>query len=145
MNATIVKFGYPATLIREYQHWLVLLRPAQVTLGALILAAKSDATAYADLPAAAFAEQAEIISDIEQVLQSKTACAKINYLMLMMVDPHVHLHVIPRYSGTRIQAGIALPDNGWPSLPALGDAVALSAPQQAALVAWLQAAWPTAR
>ena len=50
MNPTIDKFGYPATLVREYQHWLVLVRPAQVTLGSLVLAAKSDATAYRDLP-----------------------------------------------------------------------------------------------
>src|SRR5690606_24257005 len=42
MNATIAKFGHPATLIAEYAHWVVLLRPAQPTLGALVLAAKSD-------------------------------------------------------------------------------------------------------
>src|SRR3546814_2464599 len=35
MNDTILKFGYPATLIREYEHWVVLLRPAQLTLGSL--------------------------------------------------------------------------------------------------------------
>ena len=46
MNPTIEKFGYPATLVREFEHWVVLLRPAQVTLGSLVLAAKSDATAY---------------------------------------------------------------------------------------------------
>ena len=44
MNPTIEKFGYPATLVREFEHWVVLLRPAQVTLGSLVLAAKSDAT-----------------------------------------------------------------------------------------------------
>src|SRR3546814_9645906 len=49
MNETITKFGHPATLIAEYEHWVVLLRPAQPTLGALILAAKSDATAFGDL------------------------------------------------------------------------------------------------
>jgi diadenosine tetraphosphate (Ap4A) HIT family hydrolase len=52
MNPTIEKFGYPATLLREFEHWLVLLRPAQVTLGSLVLAAKSEATAYGDLPRA---------------------------------------------------------------------------------------------
>jgi diadenosine tetraphosphate (Ap4A) HIT family hydrolase len=57
MNPTILKFGYPATLIREFDHWLVLLRPAQVTLGSLVLAAKSDATAYSGLSREAFAEQ----------------------------------------------------------------------------------------
>jgi diadenosine tetraphosphate (Ap4A) HIT family hydrolase len=61
MNPTIEKFGFPATLVREFDHWLVLLRPAQVTLGSLILAAKSDVTAYGALPAAAFAEQAEVV------------------------------------------------------------------------------------
>src|SRR3546814_7459383 len=39
MNETIHTFGYPATLIREYDHWVVLLRLAQLTLGSLVLAA----------------------------------------------------------------------------------------------------------
>ena len=51
MNATIEKFGYPATLVRDYRHWVLLIRPAQVTAGSLILAAKGDATAYGALPA----------------------------------------------------------------------------------------------
>ena len=62
MNPTIEKFGWPATLVREFEHWLVLLRPAQVTLGSVVLAAKSEATAYGDLPREAFAEQALVIS-----------------------------------------------------------------------------------
>lgn len=33
MNETIARFGYPATLVREFDHWLVLARPAQPTLG----------------------------------------------------------------------------------------------------------------
>ena len=37
-NATILKFGYPDTLIAEYPDWFVLLRPQQVTAGALVLA-----------------------------------------------------------------------------------------------------------
>jgi hypothetical protein len=32
MNATIEKFGWPATLVAEFDHWVVLLRPAQPTL-----------------------------------------------------------------------------------------------------------------
>ena len=39
MNVTMQKFGYPDTLIAEYDHWVVLLRPSQVTLGSLVLAA----------------------------------------------------------------------------------------------------------
>ena len=45
---------------------MVLLRPAQVTLGSLVLAAKSDATAYGALPREAFAEQADAVAAIER-------------------------------------------------------------------------------
>src|SRR3546814_5473575 len=38
MNETIVKFGHHATLIAEYEHWVVMPRHAQPTLGTLILA-----------------------------------------------------------------------------------------------------------
>src|SRR3546814_13935927 len=58
MNETIRKFGYPATLIREYDPWVVLLRPAQLTLGPLVLAAKSEATECNDLSPPAFRSEA---------------------------------------------------------------------------------------
>src|SRR4051812_20876520 len=126
MNPTIEKFGWPATLVREFKHWVVLVRPDQVTLGSLVLAAKSTATAYGELPAAAFAEQGEIVAAIERGLRAFVDYEKINYLMLMMVDPNPHFHVIPRYSETRTWQGIAFPDAGWPRAPQLGSAVALS-------------------
>jgi diadenosine tetraphosphate (Ap4A) HIT family hydrolase len=134
VNATIEKFGYPATLVREFEHWLVLLRPAQVTLGALVLAAKSDATAYGALPRAAFAEQADAVAAIERALGNFINYERINYLMLMMVDPHVHFHVIPRYSGERRWGGVVFPDAGWPGPPNLGSAVRLDENQTRALL-----------
>lgn len=126
MNATIEKFGYPATLLTEWNHWLLLLRPAQPTLGSCILAAKSDATAFGDLPAEAHAELAAITKEIETKLNAAVDYAKINYLMLMMVDPHVHFHVIPRYEGSRDFAGKTFTDAGWPAVPQLGEAIKLT-------------------
>ena len=125
MNNTIEKFGYPATLVREYAHWVLLVRPAQVTAGSLILAAKSDATAYGALPPAAFTEQGVIIAELEQKLRETVKMDKINYLMLMMVDPHVHFHIFPRYRGARSFAGLTLTDHGWPGPPDLKSAVEL--------------------
>jgi diadenosine tetraphosphate (Ap4A) HIT family hydrolase len=133
MNPTIDKFGYPATLLREFEHWIVLLRPAQVTLGSLVLAAKSKATAFHDLPKDAFTEQAEVVAAIERALTAFCAYERINYLMLMMVDPNVHFHVIPRYSGSRDWGGVNFPDAGWPGPPQLGAAVALTTEQIDAL------------
>ena len=125
MNATIKKFGYPATLVRDYRHWVLLVRPAQVTAGTLILAAKGDATAYGDLPIDAFTEQGSIVAELEQMLRRVIKMDKINYLILMMVDPHVHFHIFPRYRGTRSFAGLVLTDHGWPGPPDLKSAVEL--------------------
>ena len=138
MNATIEKFGFPATLVAEFDHWVVLLRPAQPTLGALVLAAKSYATAFGDLPAAAHAELKIATAAIEAALGQAVGYAKINYLMLMMVDPHVHFHVLPRYEGERSGAGLTVADAGWPGQPDLGQAVKLADAQIAALTGWLK-------
>jgi diadenosine tetraphosphate (Ap4A) HIT family hydrolase len=145
VNETIRRFGYPATLIAEYEHWAVLLRPAQPTLGSLILAARGEATAFSDLDAAAFAELRLAIRDVERVLGEAVGYARINYLMLMMVDPHVHFHVVPRYAGERSACGVTVPDAGWPKVPALGEAVTLGEGQIEALVAWLRSLWPSGR
>ncbi|WHO40287.1 HIT family protein [Sphingobium sp. AP49] len=138
MNATIEKFGWPATLIAEFDHWVVLLRPAQPTLGSLVLAAKSDATAFGDLPGAAHAELKTVTAAIEAALTGAVGYAKINYLMLMMVDPHVHFHVIPRYEGERSAAGLTIADAGWPGQPDLGTAVKIDSESDTVLRDWLK-------
>lgn len=141
MNETIRKFGYPASLVREYDHWLVLLRPAQPTLGSLVLAAKSAATAFGALPAEAHAELATVTADIERALTAAVDYAKLNYLMLMMVDRHVHFHVIPRYPGEREWQRHEFVDIGWPKLPDLGHAVSLDDAEIGALAATIGRHW----
>lgn len=135
VNQTIEKFGYPSTLVRDFDHWMLLVRPAQVTLGSVILAAKADALSYADLPGDAFREQGEVVKRLETGLKSFCRFERINYLMLMMVDPHVHFHVIPRYPGERQWQGLAFADAGWPGLPDLKSAVVLDGEQCSALAA----------
>ena len=125
-NATMTKFGYPGSLIREFDHWVVLLRPAQVTLGSLVLAAKSEATAFGDLPSGAHAELAAITAQIEATLKAEIKYERINYLMLMMVDPHVHFHVFPRYEGSRAIEEVSGEDRGWPGPPDMKSAEALT-------------------
>jgi diadenosine tetraphosphate (Ap4A) HIT family hydrolase len=141
MNGTIEKFGWPATLVREYAHWVVLARPAQPTLGSLVLAARGDATAFGDLPGEAHAELKQVTQAIEAALAQAVGYARLNYLMLMMVDPHVHFHVIPRYEGAREWQGREFVDVGWPKVPDLGHAVALEGDDLSALVEWLKAAF----
>jgi diadenosine tetraphosphate (Ap4A) HIT family hydrolase len=141
VNATAEKFGHPGTLIKEYEHWLVLLRPQQVTLGSLVLVCKQPATRFSDVSAAAFSELHHAVTAIEGTLGALYSYQKMNYLMLMMVDPDVHYHVIPRYDSAREFAGVEVVDHGWPAMPALGEFVEFDAEAQSQFITALKAAW----
>ena len=119
LNATMLKFGAPDSCIYCYQHWIVMLRPQQVTLGALVLAALEPVKAFSELSSESFIELAQVTRDIESCLKKVFEYDKLNYLMLMMVDPDVHFHVIPRYADMKIFAGTEFRDAAWPGPPDL--------------------------
>jgi diadenosine tetraphosphate (Ap4A) HIT family hydrolase len=142
-NATMLKFGYPGTLIREYDSWVVLLKPAQMTVGSLMLASKLDVEQVSHLPAEAFAELAQVTGDIESVLKGLFAYDRINYLLFMLVDPQVHFHVLPRYETPRDVVGVTFVDPFWPKPPAeMSRATPLTPEQHAALLSLIKDAWP---
>lgn len=122
-NATMREFGHPRTLVAETAHWAVLVRPQQVTLGSLVLACREPATSFGQVSEAAFADLRTAVAGVEAALTGFVAYEKINHLMLMMVDPDVHFHVIPRYQDVRRFEGVEFPDAGWPGPPALGRSV----------------------
>lgn len=138
MNLTIEKFGYPATLIGETEHWVILLRPAQVTLGSLIVAAKSDATAFGQLAPSCHADLANVTQRVESMLAEAVDYERINWLMLMMVDPHVHFHVFPRYEGTKEYNGLSIMDASWPGPPDLKQNIILSEKQTISFLSYIQ-------
>ncbi|MFC7554921.1 hypothetical protein ACFQU7_25895 [Pseudoroseomonas wenyumeiae] len=104
------------TLVGETTHWAVLVRPEQPTLGSLVLICREPVTAFGEVSPAAFAEMGSVVARIEALLRDFTGYAKINYLMLMMVDPDVHFHVIP---ATRAAASITASRCRMPAGPAL--------------------------
>ena len=143
LNETMLKFGAPDTCIHTYSSWLVLLRPAQVTLGALVLVAREPVTAFSRLSEAGFTELARVTRDVEVVLSHLFDYDKLNYLMLMMVDPHVHFHVVPRYAAERRYGGEVFSDNAWPGPPDLAQNNRIDGKVFDCLRDDLRAAWPT--
>ena len=135
------KFGAPQTIIRQYQHWSVMLRPAQATLGALILAAHEPAQAFSELSPESFTELHTITGHIESALAKAFQNDKINYLMLMMVDPDVHFHVLPRYAQPRQFAGMEFIDTGWPAMPNLGQINKTDAAINQLIMNHIQSCW----
>ena len=117
MNPTAEKFGYPDSLLKSFGSWHVLMRPAQPTLGSLVLVCSEPVRSFGTISPEAGAQLAEATGEIERVLGEAFQFDKINYLMLMMVDPDVHFHVLPRYSQAREYAGLPFVDDSWPGPP----------------------------
>ena len=138
---TLAKFEYPALLVKEFRHWCVTLRRHQATLGALVLISKSDATAFSSLEPDAFKELHAATGAIERTLQHVFAYDKINYLMLMMVDPNVHFHVLPRYDRPLEFGGMTFEDAGWPKAPDLVGGPTIDDEMAKALIDHLSSAW----
>ncbi len=91
------KFNTEILTIYETKHWRWSLRPVQVTIGAGILSLKRPAEHFSDITEEESKDLIKIIRVFEQTLGNAFHYTKMNYLMLMMVDFHVHFHAIPRY------------------------------------------------
>ena len=64
MNDTICKFNYPESLIKEYDHWVLLIRDKQVTLGSLILAYKEDIDSFSKVSGKGYLELEIVIKEL---------------------------------------------------------------------------------
>jgi diadenosine tetraphosphate (Ap4A) HIT family hydrolase len=139
LNPTAKKFGYPDTLVKRYEHWLLLVRPAQPTLGSLVLLCTDDAHRFGDISTEAVTELKRATADLETALSGLFEYDKVNYLMLMMVDPDVHFHVLPRYEQDRSYGGIEFSDSAWPGPPDITHANEFPDPVKSQLIADLKA------
>lgn len=141
MNTTLQNFGYPERSIREYEHWVLLIRPVQVTLGSVIIAAKADVKSFGALEPDAMAEWPSIVRRYESVIAQHFRAEKFNYLALMMVDPNPHFHGIPRYRAPLTFEGQSFTDERFPKPPALDIVNDCSPETLAALLTYLRTAF----
>lgn len=118
-NSFAKKFRVKELLIYESHFWSWSLRPVQSTLGSGILSLKRYAESFSDISLEEGMDLAKISKIVEGRLRKAFNYDKINYLMLMMVDSHLHFHIIPRYSTTVEFENIHWADEGWPALPVL--------------------------
>jgi|GEM_PF-3532583 len=102
-------------ILKEYEHWVVMFRDKQVTPGSAIIMEKTlQARSLGDVSAEAWAEFGTVTKELETWLKAAFNAEKFNYLALMMYDPEVHFHVIPRYSKPVLVNGIVYKDVDWP-------------------------------
>lgn len=113
------KFRLDDLQVARTEHWVWSVRPSPATLGAGVLSLARFATRFGDITADEGADLAGAARLVEATLDRAFAPAKVNYLILMMVDRHVHQHVLPRYPAPKPFADFPWVDEGWPGLPSL--------------------------
>ena len=107
-------FDEQHNLIKEYDNRKLLMRNKNSTLGNCVLIAKRDIAEVSQVNENEAKEYFEIIKEVESALKEAFDYDKINYLTLMMVDEHVHTHILPRYKQPKEFAGVHWTDEGRP-------------------------------
>lgn len=115
------KFKVQELTIYKNEAWTWSVRPTQPTLGSGILSLNRYALYMSEVTSEEMKKLGEIIEIIEKTAKQTFNYNIMNYLMLMMVDHHVHYHVIPRYDSVKEFDEQQWVDNGWPAIPVLGD------------------------
>lgn len=116
------KFMIEDLIICESNYWVWSLRPNQTTIGSGILSLKRECSSLGNVEAKEFEDLEKIIKVIESTTEHAFNYSIMNYLMLMMVDKHLHYHVIPRYERVVTILGESWEDECWPSPPNLAGA-----------------------
>lgn len=119
------RFRLAELALQEYRYWVVSLRPQQPTVGAMVVSLRRPCTNLGDLEPPEATELATVFSELERALAATYRPSRCNYLALMMVDPQVHLHVVPRYEDARDVAGRPFVDAAWPGPPDIMAALPL--------------------
>ena len=115
------KFRLADLTVFRFSHWTWSIRPTHCTIGSGVLSLNRLCVSLGALTAEEAGELATAAKRIEGGLATLFQPDRFNYIMLMMVDPHVHFHVIPRYASPRDFGGIRWVDTGWSSLPHISE------------------------
>jgi diadenosine tetraphosphate (Ap4A) HIT family hydrolase len=101
-------------VIRESPLWLTFINRNQALLGKTIIALRRHEEDVASITGNEWVELQGEVSWVTERLRHAFAPDHFNYSFLMNADRHVHLHVIPRYVGTRELVGVEFTDPDYP-------------------------------
>jgi diadenosine tetraphosphate (Ap4A) HIT family hydrolase len=91
------RFNKPELLLKEFNHWVIILRESVVTLGSCVIILKSGKPSLKDVSNEEMSELPQVCKWFEEKTKELYGAVKWNYLAMMMKDEFVHFHAIPRY------------------------------------------------
>lgn len=113
-------FRLPELALLRGMHWTLSLRPEQITLGSMVISANGPITSFSEAKSETGAEN-ELLSMMScaERVSNELGADKINFLALMMKDPLLHFHVLPRFRKPVNFLGLTWTDDEWPGPPRL--------------------------
>lgn len=115
-------------ILAEWDAWRLVLNRNQDLLGKCFLVLRRHETAVTGLTAAEWAALQPAIRQTVVGLQALFAPDHVNYAFLQNQDPHVHLHLLPRYAAPRQFAEETWVDAAFGDHYAVGGAPRLLSP-----------------
>ncbi len=106
---------FTTPVIRESAHWRTVVNRNQNLLGKTFIVLKRHEEQVSRLADPEWRELLVELSWVTERVRNAFAPDHFNYSFLMNADPHLHLHVIPRYVESRYLAGVEFVDAHYPS------------------------------
>jgi diadenosine tetraphosphate (Ap4A) HIT family hydrolase len=125
--------------VTEHGDWVISVRPGQITLGSMVISTSRGELDFASVGRDSGGDLTEAFTTAERLAKETFGAVRINLACLMMKDPIVHFHVLPRYDAPVERYGHTWEDADWPGPPTFGPAPT-SEETLAALTADLRAA-----
>jgi diadenosine tetraphosphate (Ap4A) HIT family hydrolase len=101
-------------VVRESELWLTIVNRNQNLLGKTFIALRRHEEQVVGVTPREWAELRDEVRWVTERIQAAFTPDHFNYSFLMNLDHHVHLHVIPRYLGTRELEGVTFEDRDYP-------------------------------
>lgn len=113
------RFNREDLFLKEFNYWILILRPVPVTLGSCIILLKRNCQSLAEVTPEEMAEFPEVCKLFEEKNKVLYGAIKFNYHANMMKESFVHFHAIPRYDKTLNKYGIEWIDQEYPNKAAM--------------------------
>jgi len=117
--AFAAKFKLETLEVARPNGWVLSVRPGQITLGAMVLSVQSGARDLVALDAQEAMGLVEGLAMAEALSRKVYGAIRINILCLMMQDPIVHFHILPRYNQPVDRHDRRWEDADWPGPPVI--------------------------
>jgi len=108
------RFNRRDLIIKEFNYWVLLLRPTPVTLGSSVILLKREWPSLAQVTKEEMSEFSEVCKLFEEKCKTLYGAVKFNYHANMMTENFVHFHAIPRYDKEINRYNLTWIDKGWP-------------------------------